>query len=95
MTVRILLVDDERLVRAGFRMILSGQPAMTVVGEAADGLQAMMEVERLRPDVVLMDVRMPKLDGLEATRRILDGHPTQGIGAAGDGRARRAVIGRT
>ena len=84
MTIRVLLVDDERLVRAGFRMILSGQPGMNVVGEAVDGFQAMAEVERLRPDVVLMDVRMPKLDGLEATRRILDGHPTHRQGAVGD-----------
>ena len=90
MTVRVLLVDDERLVRTGFRMILSGQPGMTVVGEAADGLQAIVEVERLRPDVVLMDVRMPKLDGLEATLRILGGHPTRGTGAVGDDHARRA-----
>ena len=79
-TVRVLLVDDERLVRAGFRMILSGQPGMTVVGEAADGLQAIGEVERLRPDVVLMDVRMPR----PATA--LGGHHD---GSVGDGPARR------
>ncbi len=72
-TVRVLLVDDERLVRAGFRMILGGEPGITVVGEAADGLQAIGEVRRLQPDVVLMDVRMQRLDGLEATRRILGG----------------------
>ena len=94
MTVRVLLVDDERLVRAGFRMILSGQPGMTVVGEAADGLQAIAEVERLRPDVVLMDVRMPKLDGLEATRRILAVPPTHGQPSAMTA-ADPPVIGRT
>ena len=71
MSVRVLLVDDERLVRAGFRMILGGEPGIAVVGEAADGLQAISEVRHLRPDVVLMDIRMPRLDGLEATRRLL------------------------
>jgi len=70
-SVRVLLVDDERLVRAGFRMILGGEPGIAVVGEAADGLQAISEVRHLRPDVVLMDIRMPRLDGLEATRRLL------------------------
>jgi|SRR5450755_245944 DNA-binding NarL/FixJ family response regulator len=69
--IRVLLVDDQALVRGGFRSILEGQDDIEVVGEAADGVEAINECVRSAPDVVLMDVRMPRLDGIEATRRLL------------------------
>jgi DNA-binding NarL/FixJ family response regulator len=69
--IRVLLADDQRLVRSGFRMILKAEPEIDVVGEAGDGDEALSLARELRPDVVLMDVRMPKLDGIEATRRLL------------------------
>jgi DNA-binding NarL/FixJ family response regulator len=68
--IRVIVVDDQALIRAGFRMILESEPDVTVVGEAADGLEAIDLVPRARPDVVLMDIRMPRLDGVEATARI-------------------------
>jgi len=71
MTIRIVIVDDQHLVRAGFAMILGEEPDLEVVGEAADGLAAVEVVRRLEPEVVLMDIRMPHLDGLEALRRLV------------------------
>jgi DNA-binding NarL/FixJ family response regulator len=70
MAIRVLIVDDQALVRAGFRMILEAQPDLEVVGEAGDGSAAIDAVRTLRPDVVLMDIRMPGVDGIEATRRL-------------------------
>ena len=68
--IRVLLVDDQTLVRAGFRALLDSEPDITVVGEAVDGLEAVSAARELRPDVVLMDIRMPRKDGLEATAEI-------------------------
>ena len=82
MTVRVLIADDQALVRSGFRMILDNQEDLEVVAEAGDGEEATIQVERAEPDVVLMDVRMPGTDGIEATRRI----------AASDSRARVIIL---
>jgi DNA-binding NarL/FixJ family response regulator len=71
MTTRVLICDDQALVRSGFRMILEARPDLEVVGEAEDGLEAVELAGRLDPDVILMDVRMPRLDGVEATRRLV------------------------
>ncbi len=68
--IRVLLVDDQELVRRGFAALLANEPGIEVVGEAGDGAQAIAETWRTRPDVVLMDIRMPRMDGLDATRAI-------------------------
>jgi DNA-binding NarL/FixJ family response regulator len=74
--IRVLIADDQALVRGGFRLILDAQPDMEIVGEAADGRVAVEQALELTPDVVLMDIRMPRVDGLEATRRLVQSAPS-------------------
>jgi DNA-binding NarL/FixJ family response regulator len=91
--IRVLIADDEALVRTGFRLLVESAPDLCVVGEAGDGIQAVRQARALRPDVVLMDIRMPIMGGLEATKVILDGGPPpQAARAAGSPRPRILVV---
>jgi DNA-binding NarL/FixJ family response regulator len=79
MTIRVLLADDQELMRMGFRMVIDTQPDLEIVGEASNGLEAVETARGLEPDVVLMDVRMPDLDGVQATQTIVDAQPSARI----------------
>jgi DNA-binding NarL/FixJ family response regulator len=90
-TIKVLIADDQTLIRSGLRAIIDSEPGMEVIGEACDGADAVEAVRRLRPDVALMDIRMPRLDGVAATRALLGG--SSGTGGAGrPGRTRILIL---
>jgi DNA-binding NarL/FixJ family response regulator len=92
-TIKVLIADDQTLIRSGLRAIIDSEPGMEVIGEACDGADAVEAVRRLRPDVALMDIRMPRLDGVAATRALLGGG--RGAGGAGRGAGGAGRHGRT
>ena len=79
MNIKVLIVDDQQLVRSGFRLLLGEEDDITIVGEASTGVEAVAAAETLRPDVVMMDIRMPDMDGIQATKRIVQRHPDSRI----------------
>ena len=89
---RVLVVDDQALVRTGFRMIINAEPDLEVVAEAGDGVEALEAVGRCHPDVVLMDIRMPRLDGVEATRRLLGEPASEEVAPPPEAGSPRVVI---
>lgn len=93
-SIRVIIADDQELVRAGFAMVIGSQPDMEVVGQAPDGAQAVALAESLHPDVVLMDVRMPSMDGIEATSHYLALRRAGRFGRFGQSGRRRDRLGR-
>jgi DNA-binding NarL/FixJ family response regulator len=92
MTIRVLVADDQDIVRAGLVMILDAQPDMSVIGEAANGREAITMARELRPDVCLLDIRMPELDGIEATRQLAGADVADPIPVDELGRVERTIL---
>ena len=92
MTIKVLIADDQTLIRSGLRAIIDSEPGMEVVGEACDGADAVEAIRRLRPDVALMDIRMPRLDGVAATRALLGGRGESSSGAGTGRRGKTRIL---